>query len=102
MKKIIQATSNFYKWPGCETFRVQRFIDAGWRTRFQIVRNRRRAPLVLISKRAIKAMANNEYIRYGHWDSLQVNSPFGKTIHKCDRQQIILIAKSIMRELKIK
>ena len=113
MKKTIRATSKTHKWVCGVSFRVEKFRDAGGHTRFQIAH--KGAPLVLISKRAIKAMANDEYTAsmnyryYNHRDysscrsySLGVHSSFGETTRTHDRQRIVSIAKCIVRELKIK
>ena len=108
MKKTIQATSKSHKWPCGEMFKVRRFLDAGGRTRFQIVR--KQVSPMLISKRAIKAIANDEYTATasdaGLWGDryyyLSIRSPFGRAVYWRERQRAVSIAKSIMRELKIK
>ena len=109
MKKTIQATSKRHEWFCGAFFVVEKFVDAGKRTRFQIVCSRSK---VLISKRAIKAMANDEYrrehvpeiwrVREPDWYYLRVCSPFGEIVGGSNHKQVVSIAKCIMKELKIK
>ena len=101
IKKTIQATSKSHRWLCGVDFKVEKFIDSGGRTRFQIVCNHNK--INLISKQAIKAMANNEYVktRNSHILCLSVASPFSEYIYNADRREVVAIAKYIVQELKI-
>ncbi len=109
MKKTIQATSKRHKWTCGSYYTVEKFIDAERRTRYQIVMDYPQATdKILISKRAIKAMANNEYKTKNHdafftTHILPVASPYGYyTGNEHQRAKFVRAAKAIVRELDIK